>query len=289
MERDDRFVTGFRTRDAMPCRILIEPAPRRGSWNMAVDEVLLEAALERGECRLRIYQWEAATLSLGYFQEESAGFTPALAALPKVRRLTGGGAILHHHEWTYSCAVPADHPLAREPHALYERVHEQIISTLRRRGVAARRRGADHPRSNAGFLCFGRGDPRDILCGEWKIVGSAQRRRRGAVLQHGSLLLARSPHAAAFPGILDLNAGLTLETEFAAELAGEMARVLADRETRENLNDAERARAEVLEREKYVRLDWQRRVGGASGRESSTAGRADSAGNRTGAAPEKMR
>jgi len=272
----------------MPCRILIEPAPQRGSWNMAVDEVLLESALERGECRLRIYQWEEATLSLGYFQDESAGFTPALAALPKVRRLTGGGAILHHHEWTYSCAVPADHPLAREPHALYERVHEQIITILRRRGVAARRRGADHPRSNAGFLCFGRGDPRDILCGEWKIVGSAQRRRRGAVLQHGSLLLARSPHAAAFPGVLDLNSGLALEAEFAGELAGEIARVLADGGILENLTDAELSRAEDLEREKYLRLDWHRRVGRALGGESSTAGSGGSAGNRTGAPPEKM-
>jgi lipoate-protein ligase A len=198
------------------CRLVIEPEPQSGVRNMAIDEALLEAALEHAACTVRWYRWQTATVSLGYFQDAASSATiPKLAELPVVRRLTGGGAILHHHEWTYSCAVPANHPLAQTPLRIYELVHQRIIASLAERGLqSATLRGASDSGQESAFLCFGRGDPRDIVLGGHKIVGSAQRRRRGAVLQHGSILLRRCEYAAQFPGILDLAPAVVLDEAF---------------------------------------------------------------------------
>ena len=75
---------------------------------MAVDEVLLEAAAADGQCTLRFYRWEEPTLSLGYFQTYADRWQhePSRDAAV-VRRTSGGGAILHDAELTYSFAVPA--------------------------------------------------------------------------------------------------------------------------------------------------------------------------------------
>ena len=286
---------------------LIIDGMHSGPHNMAVDETLLESAIERGIATVRIYAWSEPTVSLGYFQRaEEAHADPQFAGLATVRRLSGGGAILHHHEITYSIALPASHPalflpLPREPHEsqftaiagegrgegqhgalptsltpnpspamdpqqvrdavlageggdgaaplphpsrLYRLAHEAVIQVLaesidaappagrRLNGTAAilRLRGDHdidppssilHPRNAAPdpFLCFGRGDPHDIVLGPHKIVGSAQRRRRGAVLQHGSILLQQSPHAPEFPGIHEL-CGVELPAAALAEACG---------------------------------------------------------------------
>src|SRR5437899_7083966 len=96
-----------------PCRVIVDTLPGSGEWNMAVDEALLESAVAGGSCATRWYCWNQATLSIGYFQTpEEALCKRRFAALPVVRRLTGGGAIVHHHELTYSCTLPARHPLA---------------------------------------------------------------------------------------------------------------------------------------------------------------------------------
>lgn len=170
---------------------------------MAVDETLLESAVA-GQCSLRWYRWEQATLSLGYFQSvETALGDSRLQNLPIVRRLSGGGAIVHHHELTYSCAVPAEHPLAVAPRRLYTAVHSQIIGVLAEFGYLAALRGTNSPAGPEEFLCFGRRDDFDVVMKEDKVLGSAQRRRKGAVLQHGSLVLERSEWAPAFPGVFE--------------------------------------------------------------------------------------
>jgi hypothetical protein len=152
---------------------------------MAVDETLLDSAAE-GICTVRWYRWEQATLSLGYFQsQEEALADSRLRDLPIVRRLSGGGAIVHHHELTYSCAVPALHPLAAAPRRLYSAVHEGIIGVLAEFGYEAALRGTNAPALGAEYLCFGRMDDFDVVMGGHKVLGSAQRRRKGAVLQHG--------------------------------------------------------------------------------------------------------
>lgn len=185
-----------------------------GALNMAADEWLLEQAVQHGRTSLRFYTWASPTVSLGHFQASGSGLMSGpsepdeerFSHLAWVRRLSGGGAILHHHELTYSCAIPVGHPFSLEPRTLYGAVHEILIDILRRAGVDALLRGRAESDREGNFLCFSRGDPQDIIVGPHKVVGSAQRRRKGAVLQHGSLLLERSLYVPEFPGIRDLGA-----------------------------------------------------------------------------------
>ncbi len=196
-------------------RLLIHP-PFSGAMNMAVDEFLLNAGTE-GTSALRFYEWSSPTISLGHFQAVAGSSVPErFSSLDRVRRLSGGGAILHHHELTYSCVIPASHPVASEPVQLYDLVHEAIINVLTAQKVPCQLRG-DAAFADQSFLCFSRGDARDIVSGAHKIVGSAQRRRQGAILQHGSILLKRSELAPEFPGIEDLT-GVSLSAEILVTL-----------------------------------------------------------------------
>ena len=176
---------------------------------------MLDRADLEGAATVRTYEWDEPTLSLGYFQsiadlDADARFRDR----PIVRRPTGGGAIWHDGDLTYALAIPASHPLARRHVELYEVVHEAIARALRDLGAPASRRmeralqvQGFKETTNAGarpFLCFTDRDPADIVIFENKIVGGAQRRRRGAVLQHGSLLLRRSPRVPELLGLADL-------------------------------------------------------------------------------------
>jgi len=206
------------------CQVLIEDAPQTGAWNMALDEALLESGAGEGLCWLRWYRWSEPTVSLGYFQD---GEIPTdLRSLPVVRRLSGGGAILHHHEWTYSVVVPSQHPLARNPPELYGVVHDRIINVLAELGVLSKKRGSMAAFTDDTFLCFQRGDANDVLIGRHKVLGSAQRRRRGAILQHGSLLMAASSHAVELPGLHDLGLDRSLAEGIVQKLANSVAGVL---------------------------------------------------------------
>ena len=224
-----------------PLRILLDP-PADGPWNMAVDEALLEAA-GNGQCTLRFYQWQQPTLSLGYFQSyENRWQHGPSSRCVAVRRASGGGAILHDIEITYSLALAANHPLAVNRLELYRAIHATLIETLTDWGIhATLYTPPDHasnsicikeqqpavclhhvkpqPASQFGcgasqekaagvkesFLCFQRRAPGDVLLNGTKIAGSAQRRCRGAVLQHGSILLGQSTAAPELPGINDLS------------------------------------------------------------------------------------
>ena len=197
--------------DPAYCRLLLHE-PSAGAWNMAVDEMLLERAQHGGTACLRFYGWSEPTLSLGYFQQyEHRGQHAASLDCAAVRRLTGGGAILHDAELTYSLVLPAQHPLTAHRDELYRAVHGCLIEVLRHLEIPAQlcigaNRGnakADekHDAAPAPFLCFQRRALGDVLVGETKIAGSAQRRRGGAVLQHGSLVWRTSPAAPELPGL----------------------------------------------------------------------------------------
>jgi len=189
-------------------RLIVNP-PASGAWNMAVDEALLETAAASGEAILRLYEWEVPTLSLGYFQAiDERQSHVASRDCPVVRRASGGGAILHDRELTYSIAIPQRAGSLAEASRLYDITHETLIQTLAEFGVSAAKFG-DTPQcpgpgarpDDEPFLCFLRRSCTDIVIGGVKVVGSAQRRRRGAVLQHGSILLGRSRFAPEVPGI----------------------------------------------------------------------------------------
>lgn len=226
--------------EAPVCRLLIEHAPNSGAWNMAVDELLLESALTKGTGCVRIYRWSAATLSLGYFQTSiPEDMDLRFRDLPRVRRLSGGGAILHHHELTYSCVVPPSHASTADPVDLYDRIHLRIMECLTGFGFASALRGkVEHPRDDE-FLCFGRANPHDVVLAGMKVLGSAQRRRRGAVLQHGSLVLQRSEYVPEFPGLFDLAGHAACPDGLSAVLAPAIAGAVFESTLGDQLTDEE--------------------------------------------------
>lgn len=193
---------------------LIIDGKAAGSWNMAFDRALLEQAASSGKITVRTYGWEPATVSLGYFQSHlDRSLHAPSAKCPFVRRATGGGAIVHDHELTYSIALPEESVRSRVSFDLYRRVHRTLIAALNHFGVAgctfyegglsaALERGGDD--SNPEFLCFLRRSPGDVVLNGFKIIGSAQRRFGSALLQHGSVLLSRSAAAPELPGVNQL-------------------------------------------------------------------------------------
>lgn len=185
-------------------RQIIDPAANSGLWNMAVDEVLLQSAIE-GIATLRWYTWREPTVSLGYFQrEEELAADSRLVHLPRVRRLSGGGTLVHDRELTYSLALPPSQRLIERPMELYGLVHQVIQQVLRERGVESELRGQTVKHRDEPFLCFAREDENDLVLKGHKVLGSAQRRRRGAILQHGGLLLRASAITPELLGIMDL-------------------------------------------------------------------------------------
>ena len=207
---------------------LIHDPPRPGGWNMAADQTLLEEAAA-GSIWLRVYAWSEPTLSLGYFQPlQDRRQHAASRECALVRRSSGGGAILHHHETTYALTIPHASRWSKEADHLYSRVHEGWIAAFARQGIHLHRHAAvdTSPRPNGKppsgdqqepFLCFQRRAPGDLVQGAAKIVGSAQRRLRGALLQHGSVLWRRSPCAPEVPGIEDLHELPINRTEVVAD------------------------------------------------------------------------
>jgi lipoate-protein ligase A len=197
---------------------LLETGDLDGPLNMAIDEVLWEAAA-RGGAFLRFYGWDRPTLSIGYFQSAAeVRERPEWRSIPFVRRVTGGGAILHDRDLTYSLSLPA--APAPGTDELYERFHRAVMAALGELGVPTTIgermpvvgiSSPEHPsplaplpgedRGAAESLCFRRSDRFALRVGGHKILGSAQRRRRESVLMQGSLLVRTSPLAADLPGI----------------------------------------------------------------------------------------
>jgi lipoate-protein ligase A len=173
-----------------------------GPGNMAADEVLLELAAVRGSAWLRFYGWTEPTLSLGYFQP-AADARILGQPMAWVRRPTGGAAIVHHHELTYALALP-ERATPAAPAAWICRIHRLLSEVLSESGVASRVVACGEERKLGPVLCFLHQTPGDLLIDGSKVAGSAQRKRRGALLQHGSILLGRTSHAPMLPGINDL-------------------------------------------------------------------------------------
>ena len=191
---------------------LLPYASADGPTNMAGDEALVRSAA-LGAASLRFYGWTSATVSLGYFQPATVRLADSrLASLPWVRRPSGGATLVHHHELTYALALPAGSPWqAGEPWLM--RMHRIITAALADCGLPEKvELVGNSPVKHGDMLCFQQYTPGDVLCAGRKIVGSAQRKYRQALLQHGSVLLAQSEHTPSLPGIREL-AGVTLPAE----------------------------------------------------------------------------
>lgn len=191
---------------APPARLIID-GPGSGSWNMAVDAAILKSLALGDSPTLRFYRWSRPTLSLGYFQSLAERSRHREShSIDVVRRATGGGAIVHDCELTYSLTMAASARSTGGSPWLYQTVHHAFIGALHSEGIIASRYGCP-PAVRTGpepFLCFQRRTPDDVVVSGYKILGSAQRRGANGLLQHGSLLLAASSYAPQLPGLVDL-------------------------------------------------------------------------------------
>jgi lipoate-protein ligase A len=229
---------------------------------MAVDEALLESAASSKSATLRFYRWSRPTLSLGYFQRlDSREQHTESWACDVVRRSTGGGAIVHDEELTYSLVLPQKGNTLHGGEHLYQQVHGALITALSDFGVpATTHAGAKKAQDDEPpFLCFKRRASGDVVIGSHKVAGSAQRRRAGAVLQHGSVLLSRSTCAPQLAGISDI-AGLQIDEQrlidsWLSDLTG---RLKIDFDQGE-LSSTEVDAAQQIEQSRYGEPDWTAR------------------------------
>jgi lipoate-protein ligase A len=174
---------------AAPWR-LFQDGAGDAAWNMSVDESLLLHA-PGSPPALRLYEWREPSVSLGLRQVEPEWLSRCDSlGVQVVRRVTGGGAVLHAGDLTYSVVAPADSPdLPSDLRGSYEWLRRRLVAGLERAGLAA---SASKPRAGADRfeLCFAGATGYEIELDGEKLVGSAQRRTRRAFLQHGSIRLS---------------------------------------------------------------------------------------------------
>ncbi len=180
-----------------------------GVENMSLDQTLQESVDRQQIPTLRFYGWNVPTLSLGYFQPFLSRRTHSPSLLSAcVRRATGGGAIMHHRELTYSLVLPQSIQMIGPRLDLYEKIHASLVRALYDCGVpVAPFRQSDQNQCGwdcDAFLCFRRRTAEDLILHGYKVLGSAQRKSRSSLLQHGSLLLDASEFAPELPGVNDL-------------------------------------------------------------------------------------
>jgi lipoate-protein ligase A len=173
-----------------------------GASNMALDEAIMRAvATGRVPPTLRVYAWQPPCLSLGRFQTLEQQVDVAACqrqGIDVVRRPSGGGAVLHDRELTYSLTAPEDDTrVAGSVIESYRRISAGLVQGLARLGVAAelaepaerRNPFSSRKRVSISPVCFEAPSDYEVLVGGRKLVGSAQVRQGGVLLQHGSILL----------------------------------------------------------------------------------------------------
>jgi lipoate-protein ligase A len=260
-------------------RLIFDP-PRDGIFNMSIDEALLEeTSAGRSLPTLRLYAWEPPTLSLGFAQPVADVDRDALRRLGwgLVRRPTGGRAILHTDELTYSVTAPDANPLVQGGVLeSYRRISLGLIAGLRRLGVEVQADAGARGRAAGNPVCFEIPSQYEISAGGKKLIGSAQARRPGGVLQHGAF-----PLRGDLARILQVLAGPQIPPERvrrrAATLADLLGREVAWQEaadavrqgfidefgiefSSEGLTEKEKTRADELARGKYRTAEWTNRV-----------------------------
>ncbi|MBL8094165.1 MAG: lipoate--protein ligase family protein [Anaerolineales bacterium] len=270
---------------------LVRTPPLAGALNMAIDEAILNAiAAGAAPPTLRFFAWDPPTLSLGYGQP-IADVDPARLATRGwglVRRPTGGRAILHTDELTYSVAAPMDEPrVVGSVVESYRRLSAGLLAGLQRLGLQARADRKDPTQTVRGPdgapvmnpVCFEVPSDYEITADGRKLLGSAQVRKRGVVLQHGTLPLdgdiTRILDGLAYPDaeretlrgrvrsraatLADIGLSATW-SEAAEALTQGFAEALGLTFVEGELSPAERADAERQVVEKYGDPGWTGRV-----------------------------
>jgi lipoyl(octanoyl) transferase len=271
-------------------RLLIT-APARGAWNMAVDESILEhAQAGSGDSypTLRLYAWDPACLSLGHAQPFSDVDVNRLKerGWEVVRRATGGRAILHTDELTYSVIAPYDEPRV-EGGVLesYNRLAQALLLAVKNLGLPVEMKelvGHAYNMTNVtNPICFEVPSTYEITVDGKKLIGSAQARKKEGVLQHGSLPLigdlARICQALVFENEAArenaskrlLTRAATVESALGHAVSWDTAAQafihafetqLGLNLQRGDLSKSESKRADELVKEKYDHPSWTERV-----------------------------
>lgn len=284
-------------------RLIDDPEPRDGAWNMALDEILFRRAEEGWASGpvLRLYTWRPACLSLGYHQSLAEACDVdhcRRAGYDVVRRPTGGKAVLHDDELTYSVIARHDSPpfAGRGLLGSYASIAEALALALAALGlpVELTQRPAKIP-PQGGAPCFLVPSEKEILVGGRKVVGSAQRRGRRAFLQHGAIPLhldygelaaatGRSAEEAAayaqlFAGVADVDGAVTLDA-LRREVAGAFRRIFTGPWEERPFSEEELREAEAVRRERYADPEWTERGGEAGEGPERPSGQAVLDGNR---------
>jgi lipoate-protein ligase A len=267
-------------------RLILHP-PAKGSWNMAVDEAILEAVYS-GEVlpTLRLYAWQPACLSLGHAQPFAEVNTDQTSThgWDIVRRTTGGRAILHVDELTYAVIAPLSEPRVKGGVLeSYLRLSEALLEALRLLGLNPQANASQHDRNTKvpNPVCFEVPSNYEITVNGKKLIGSAQARRKEGLLQHGALPLhgdlTRIITALNFPDLSAqeeararlLKHATTVERELGQAPDWEQAssafqeafkKILNLNFQPEQLSKKEEERAAVLMVEKYAHTSWTERI-----------------------------
>lgn len=245
---------------------------------MALDEALAESVRAGGLPFLRFYTWAPSTLSLGRFQNQETGLSSEARALPRVRRSTGGGAIWHDNELTYSLGCTQDDVGCTGVKASFEKLCGFLLDTWNGLGWDARfAKDARQTSSLGNFTpaCFAGQEEYDILVGGKKLGGNAQRRDKGSIFQHGSVPVCLDREALErifLPGFRP-EAGSTTDlrangwarpvSELTPLLVAAFQTRLSNSWTSEGPDDREWERAEVLVQERFGADGWTETGGGS--------------------------
>ncbi len=250
-------------------RLLVSPADS-GARNLATDQAVAEHVRDGASTpTLRFYTWRPAALSLGYGQPLAA-VDAALArrrSIDLVRRPTGGQAILHNDELTYAVMLPRTHALAAGGVLRsYERLSAGFELGFAALGLGARQGNWQPDASEAeGLLCFASPSTHELSAQGVKLMGSAQTRLGGALLQHGSIPfthdprifdLLRLPRPASLRGLRDLRSPAPTVGALIEVLATGFAEALRVALTPGGLSAAERGRRDELAENRYGCEAW---------------------------------
>ena len=250
---------------------LLDDGANPGAWNMAVDEALTEA-VNAGTAppTLRLYRWAPPCLSLGFSQpyEVADARFCATRGIGVVRRPTGGRAVLHHLELTYAVAARLEAPFSADLQGAYQAICRALVIGLGTLGVPAELCGppeGGHIRPTQPIPCFIGPAAGEVAVAGRKLVGSAMRRIGCAILQHGSILegwdsalqagclgLADDRELrAAVATLVDVLGAAPPPSAIVHAIVRGFEAAFGVALERAGLSAGERARAELLERERY--------------------------------------
>ena len=263
----------------MAWRLLDEEEPRDGAWNMALDEALWSGAEDGPErcVTVRLFAWKPRCLSIGYHQalkEACDAEFCRLSGIDVVRRPTGGKAVLHDDEVTYSVTAPfGTAPFTGlDLVGTYDVIARALASGLSALGLKVElqeRRTLAPPAGSD--PCFLVPSHKEVLSGGRKVVGSAQRRGKKAFLQHGAVPLRMDYEALArasgrpledaevfrssFAGVADLKPDVS-RGDLRRALGEGFVGVFGGRGVREPLRPEEASLAERLRTMRYSAGSW---------------------------------